>query len=266
MSKLGFLLRKKIIFAVLAVLLGVGGYGMAATGKVPLEVYDRVFAALTELNEDSGPLDGIWYISSESSIEETDEGVCGTATGIFFVKGNNIKGSVINEFGDTFQILANIDKGGAVTGGMGMGFENVVDFSGDLMDYEGEANWNDKLGCYGTAKIERVYASGSYEKRFVKSVQGRVFVIRGMQTLQAKPGLSLFPGDVVSVEEDSRVQIDIGNDVIQIPEQTKIKVPNEPVPEETPSVLQRSWNALKILLKGIPYEIKTPTAVAGVRG
>lgn len=261
-----FLIKFLSGLIILLSVLGIAGFGLMAFGKMPVSLYDRAFAAYAELLPGSGPFDGIWQISATSSIDETDEAFCGKAEGQLFAKDNRINGSVVNEFGDTFRIMAKLDNGGEITGGMAQGTENTVKFTGLLLDSDGEAKWNDILGCYGTASFQRTYAAGSYETRYIKYLDGRAFVIRGVHTYPAKSGFPLRSGDIVAVEDNSFVQINLGQNELDISENTKFEIPNDPTPLSPPTFLDRGWNAVKTLIQGEDYKIPTPTAVAGVRG
>jgi len=110
-------------------------------------------------------------------------------------------------------------------------------------------------------------------KGFVKTISGRAFIERGIKTLPAKVGSRVKVGDKVNVEEGSRVSIELfGSGLITITEKTSFQIPET---ESAPSFKEESvvkktmseaWHKVKHLLKGDSFEIKTPTAVCGVRG
>lgn len=252
-------------------LLVAGSYGLSHAGYLPQSVYSHVFGIITPLSGEKGPFDGTWVAHAESAIEETEEAFCGTAMGEFIVQGKRMYGSVHNEFGNTFMVTANIDNGGEITGGMARGIENVADFSGVLLDSDGSGEWTDALGCYGTVSFERIIATGSHEENYIHSVFGRAFIVRGIRTIPVKAGISLNVGDVVSVEEGSAVSLQLSSGLLRISEKTKFEVPeNNTDIQETSSntslLKDTIWQSLKNVIQGPVFEIKTPTAVAGVRG
>jgi hypothetical protein len=253
---------------VAALALGVVPYGLSATGMMPQGVYSRALGFAVAVQGGSGPFDGTWIANSRSSIEETDEAYCGTALGKFIVQGTRMYGSVHNEFGDTFMLTANVDNGGDVTGGMVLGVENVAKLSGVLLDSDGSGSWSDELGCYGTVAFERITARGSHDANYIEKVQGRVFVVRGVRTLSGLPGTTLQGGDVIAVEEGSSATLFVGGKTLMISEKTKFEIPEDvdTVSDGRASFFDRGWTALKYLIQGPEFEIKTPTAVAGARG
>ncbi len=254
----------KVLLA--AGILGAGAYGLAAVGAMPQEAYSRGLGFVVALQEGSGPFDGTWVAHADADIAETDEAFCGTATGQFVVQGSRMYGSVENEFGDTFMVTANVDGGGDMSGGMALGIENVAHFTGTLLDSNGVGTWSDELGCYGDVTFQRITAVGSHDPRYIREIAGRAFVVRGIRTIPAAPGLVLHPGDVVAVEESSQVILAIGSDVLRISEKTKFEIPAEETDVQESTVTDRIWTSLKYLIQGPSFEIKTPTAVAGVRG
>ncbi len=249
-------------------LLGAGAYGLSAAGKMPQEVYGRGLGFAVALQGGSGPFDGTWIADARSSIAETDEAYCGTATGQFVAQGTKMYGSVRNEFGDTFMVTATVDNGGEIVGGMALGAENVARFDGVLLDSDGSGTWSDELGCYGTTSFQRITALGSHDTRYIRAVSGRVFIVRGVRTLSALPGTTLRPGDVVAVEEGAHATLILGTETLKVSEKTKFEIPDGSLTEGGASSLLfgRAWTALKYLIQGPSFEIKTPTAVAGVRG
>lgn len=248
-------------------LIGLSAYGLSATGTMPQGVYSRVLGFAVAVQGGPGPFDGTWVASSRSSITETDEAFCGTAVGKFIVQGTRMYGSVMNEFGDTFMVTAQVDNGGELSGGMALGAENVATFDGVLLDSDGSGSWSDELGCYGTVSFRRITAVGSHDAHYVQSIAGRAFVVRGVRTLPVAPGMTLRAGDVVAVEEGSAATLSIAGKILKISEKTKFEIPEEvPMGTQGTSAPNQVWTSLKYLLQGPEFEIKTPTAVAGVRG
>lgn len=248
-------------------LIGLSAYGLSAVGKMPQGVYSRALGFAVTVQGEAGPFDGTWIATSDSTIAETDEAYCGTAKGEFIVRGTRLYGSVQNEYGDVFMVMAEVDNGGDLSGGMALGAENVATFEGVLLDSNGDGTWSDQLGCYGTVSFRRITATGSHDARYVQSIAGRAFVVRGVRTLPAVPGMTLRVGDVVAIEEGSAATLSIEGKILKISEKTKFEIPEE-VSMDTrgTSAPNQVWTSLKYLLQGPEFEIKIPTAVAGVRG
>lgn len=213
----------------------------------------------------SGPFDGTWVANSSSKIKETEEAFCGTAVGKFVVQVTNFYGSVLNEFGDTFMVTAQVNNGRSLNGGMVRGSENVVTFDGGLLDSEGSGSWKDELGCFGDIKFIRITAPGSHEAKYIHSVGGRTFIVRGIRTIPAKAGTTLNVGDVV-VEEDAYVKLILGDKSLIISEKTKFEIVEAYKKAPPLSFSERIWDGLRNLIQGPSFEIETPTTVAGVRG
>jgi hypothetical protein len=109
------------------------------------------------------------------------------------------------------------------------------------------------------------------EKGVITYSEGRAFVVRGVRTIPAKVGTILMAGDVVAVEEGSAVSIDLTNTgLLKISEKTKFEIPQTQAQEERTSSISLFfggiWTEAKKLIQGESFEIKTPTATAGVRG
>jgi len=109
------------------------------------------------------------------------------------------------------------------------------------------------------------------EKGVITYSEGRAFVVRGVRTIPAKVGTILMAGDVVAVEEGSAVSIDLTNTgLLKISEKTKFEIPQTQAKEERTSSISLFfggiWTEAKKLIQGESFEIKTPTATAGVRG
>lgn len=109
------------------------------------------------------------------------------------------------------------------------------------------------------------------EKGVITYTEGRAFVVRGVRTIPAKVGTILMAGDVVAVEEGSAVSIDLTNTgLLKISEKTKFEIPQTQATEERTSSISLFfggiWTEAKKLIQGESFEIKTPTATAGVRG
>lgn len=109
------------------------------------------------------------------------------------------------------------------------------------------------------------------EKGVITYSEGRAFVVRGVRTIPAKVGTILMAGDVVAVEEGSAVSIDLTNTgLLKISEKTKFEIPQTQATEERTSSISLFfggiWTEAKKLIQGESFEIKTPTATAGVRG
>lgn len=255
---------KKLILILLVLI--AGGYGLSLAGKMPQEVYSRTLGFWVAVKGGTGPFDGTWVTSSSSQIKETEEAFCGTAAGKFIVQGTNFYGSVLNEYGDTFMVTAQVDNGGALSGGMARGSENIATFDGVLLDSDGTGSWKDQLGCFGDVKFSRITALGSHDAKYINSVAGRIFVVRGVRTIPAKAGTTLKVGDVVAVEEGSYAKLTLGDKSLIISEKTKFEIVEEYEKAPPPSFTSRIWTGLKNLIQGPSFEIKVPTATAGVRG
>ncbi|MCJ8344433.1 FecR domain-containing protein, partial [bacterium] len=109
------------------------------------------------------------------------------------------------------------------------------------------------------------------DKGSVAFIKGRAFIERGIKTLPAKLGSILKVGDKVNVEEGSQVSIELfGSGLIKITEKTSFQIPETEAGSERTSKISLFfgglWVKAKKLLKGESFEIKTPTATAGVRG
>jgi len=113
--------------------------------------------------------------------------------------------------------------------------------------------------------------SAAEEKGKVTYIEGRAFIVRGMRTIPVKVGTELLAGDVVAVEEGSACSIDLINTgLLKISEKTKFEIPEQQAQQERTSSISLFfggiWTEAKKLLQGESFEIKTPTATAGVRG
>ncbi len=105
-------------------------------------------------------------------------------------------------------------------------------------------------------------------------IKGRAVIERGLFTLPARLGSDLISGDIIYVEEASQVTIELmGAGQIKLTEKSKFLVPptQNAIPQtgisaEINAALDRAWAFTKEMLKGECFEIKTPTAIAGVRG
>ena len=122
------------------------------------------------------------------------------------------------------------------------------------------------LGVVFTASL-----MAAEEKGVITYSEGRAFVVRGVRTIPAKVGTILMAGDVVAVEEGSAVSIDLTNTgLLKISEKTKFEIPQTQAQEERTSSISLFfggiWTEAKKLIQGESFEIKTPTATAGVRG
>lgn len=112
----------------------------------------------------------------------------------------------------------------------------------------------------------------SLSKGTIRFLKGRAFVIRGgIQTLPAKVGLVINAGDLLTVDEGSYVSLELSNTgLIKIGEKTKFEIPVEEEAKQTTSKISLFFGGLWIkarkLLENESFEVKTPTATAGVRG
>jgi len=112
---------------------------------------------------------------------------------------------------------------------------------------------------------------GAIDKGVVKFKKGKAFISRGMQNLPANLGTILKAGDIIDVAKNSQVSIELnGTGLLKISERTRFQIPRaEEAKEKTSKVtlfFGGLWVKAQKLLKGESFEIKTPTATAGVRG
>lgn len=112
---------------------------------------------------------------------------------------------------------------------------------------------------------------GAVDKGVVKFKKGKAFISRGMQNLPANLGTILKAGDIIDVAKNSQVSIELnGTGLLKISERTRFQIPRaEEAKEKTSKVtlfFGGLWVKAQKLLKGESFEIKTPTATAGVRG
>jgi len=127
------------------------------------------------------------------------------------------------------------------------------------------------------AKYENLKpGQGGLNQGVVKFLQGRANILRGDSTTPVYLGMALSTGDRIVVEQGSKVTIDMldGGHITIAPDSDKkgavFQVPE--APKETHNVSKitlfaaNAWTTVKSLLTGHSFEIKTPTAVAGVRG
>jgi hypothetical protein len=119
--------------------------------------------------------------------------------------------------------------------------------------------------------ILTVAVYSNVEKGEISFLQGRAFIQRGVRIIPAKIKDPVNAGDTISVEEGSQASINLYNTgLIKITEKSKFEIPlKEENNERTSSVslfFGSLWTKAKKLVKGESFEIKTPTATAGVRG
>ncbi len=166
--------------------------------------------------------------------------------------------------GYRLQVHGTLDGAGTARGGLAEGSENRATWDGTFDAYQGAGRWTDAYGCTGSLAVLREGPGR------VETVSGRVFVVRGVRTVAASAGLPLHAGDVIVVEDVSSATISLDGAALQLAERTKFEIP---APEEASPpggfvgrLFEGGWTRLKRLVQGEVFEIKTPTAVAGVRG
>lgn len=113
------------------------------------------------------------------------------------------------------------------------------------------------------------------QKGIVTSVDGEVFIARGIKVVPGHTGTPVFGGDVITVQEGSKASLDLtmsGSDILNIPEKSKFQIPRQKLPcarQNTVSTISVTfgglWLKAKEFLKGESYEIHTPTD-SGRRG
>ena len=100
----------------------------------------------------------------------------------------------------------------------------------------------------------------------LKMVDGEVSVVRGLKKLTVKEGMELQYNDRISTKEGARAQIQFGEgNVILLNENSRTKLTKEK--EET--VIDLSEGVVRCRLKNLEnkkFAVRTPSAVAGVRG
>ena len=114
-------------------------------------------------------------------------------------------------------------------------------------------------------------SSASVNKGTIKFIEGKADVLRGIQRINAKLGQVLNAGDIINVRENSQVSIELQDTgLLKISARTKFQIPKtEKTSTKTSKItlfFGGLWVKAKKLAKGESFEIKTPTATAGVRG
>jgi len=105
----------------------------------------------------------------------------------------------------------------------------------------------------------------------ISSIKGRVFIERGIKTLPASIGFKIYANDKINVEENSQASVILGGEELKVTEKTSFQIPNiwrhsNREKSSFNQLFDKLWCKTKIILKGDTFEIKTPTATAGVRG
>lgn len=240
----------------------------AARGALPPSVaqryYDWEAASLTA--EERGQFGGRWRGEVTSDAPMLADGTsCGGGPVEMLIAGQRLVGVFRHsEEGYTLQVQGALDASGAARGGIAQGDENYATWDAAFGAHAGTGRWSDAYGCAGGFAVAR---DGAGE---IVSTVGRVLTVRGIRTLPAVPGMQVYGGDVVVVEQGAQAVLDLAaQGRIALLEQTRFDVPGDADPEPSGTVgsfLGSGWTRLKRLLQGETFEIKTPTAVAGVRG
>ena len=113
--------------------------------------------------------------------------------------------------------------------------------------------------------------SAAVNKGTIKFIEGKADILRGIQRINAKLGSALNSGDIINVRENSQVTINLTETgLLKISARTKFQIPKtEEISTKTSKItlfFGSLWVKAKKLAKGESFEIKTPTATAGVRG
>jgi hypothetical protein len=108
-------------------------------------------------------------------------------------------------------------------------------------------------------------------KGTVAYMKGKGLIKRGLKNVPAQIGEDLYAGDVIQIDDKSVITIDLfKTGMLKIAEQTTFKIPETESKQIRTSKLNLFFGSLWVkaskLLKGESFEIKTPTATAGVRG
>lgn len=130
-----------------------------------------------------------------------------------------------------------------------------------------------EIAKYSLVTVKNEYKpSKSANGQYISKIYGRAFIERGIKTYPAKPGTPLQAGDKVNVEIGSQAELMLHGGLIKVTEYTSYQIPEKITASQKKEILtppglpSRAWSKIKQLLKGDRFEIKTPTAVAGVRG
>lgn len=237
-------------------------------GLVPPAAAQRYFeweaGSLTE--DERGPFGGRWTGSVASDTPVLADGTeCGGGPVEMLIARERLVGTFAHATeGYRLQVHGTLDGTGTARGGLAEGSENRATWDGTFDAYQGAGRWTDAYGCTGSLTVLREGPGR------IEAVSGRVFIVRGVRTLPASPGLPLHAGDVVVVEDASSATITLDGAMMPFAERTKFEIP---APQEASPpggfvgrMFDDGWTRLKRLVQGETFEIKTPTAVAGVRG
>jgi phosphoribosyl-AMP cyclohydrolase len=119
---------------------------------------------------------------------------------------------------------------------------------------------------------ELAYAEEGVELGRITFIQGRAFIERSLRIMPAIVGEGLLCGDRLSVEEDAELTIMLDSKEIKIEEKTTFSLPackgKDALSKKGSFAhfIGNLWWKIKEKLSGDSFEVKTPTATAGVRG
>ncbi|GMU39193.1 MAG: hypothetical protein AMXMBFR23_00590 [Chloroflexota bacterium] len=237
-------------------------------GFVPPAAAQRYFEweAGSLSDDERGVFGGRWTGTVASDTPVLADGTeCGGGPVEMLIARERLVGSFSHATeGYRLQVHGTLDAAGVARGGLAEGSENRATWDGTFDAYQGAGRWTDAYGCAGSLSVQREGIGR------VESVSGRVFIVRGIRTIPAAPGLQLHGGDVVAVEEASSSTISLAGEALRLSERSKFEIPVPQADAPPGGVVGRlfdgGWTRLKRLVQGEPFEIKTPTAVAGVRG
>ena len=88
----------------------------------------------------------------------------------------------------------------------------------------------------------------------ISAVSGRAFVVRGLRSYPATPGMQVNPGDVIAVEDASSVSLMLHSGELKLVEKTKFEIPQPVDPNAGPDTWAKINKNLVETLNGMSQE------------
>jgi len=274
---------KHIQIVFMALLFLISSSVVSADSYFDSEEHDRVMdIQIAEFIEADG--DGVYISRGGEIIQDLakgtkincNDGIMAEGTNVESFKIKNIKTGTIYEISESRNLALGLLQQDAFLGVPLDSWTIYEDFIcvtpsknkkwHDLFKKDSNCGWIKKklFGCgrqKDKDKIDNV-------KGVVLASTGRITIDRGLEILPGIENTKLLPGDTIVVHEGALIEFQLENGkVIKLDSIQKFTIPYEgkKVPK-LQKIIGGLWTGMKNLFKAEDRDLKSPTAVAGVRG